>query len=187
MTEVDVYAKVKGLINEGNLVMARGKMLVPIPEGLLEEIEIVKLYITFNVEKKEITSEKANSIRGSMNVSNALKIWRQTLPRKSGGYCRLSQIDQMKKATHITIGKAFDEWMRRRYVEKSPETFVSRKKEFFKYMPQLSEIHTSYNKEYFKEGWCYEEHDGPLYNQYIWKYNSAVIAIKAQLDKITEK
>lgn len=194
MTQEDVYQKVLGLIKEGKLEIKRDKILIPIPEYFLDEEEIVRLYIIFNTEKQKITSEKANSIRGSLNTANVnlYTIRNETLPLTSDGYCRLGHIDNVQKGKKfkckITLSMAFRQHMIRNHQrEYDPSIFQYRIADFFKYLPQLKSIHERYNNTYFKEGYCCEEHDGDIDRHFEYRYKNAVGEIEKELSRITEK
>ncbi len=192
MTQEQVYDKVKNLIKDGKLEIARGKILIPIPDYFLEEKEVINLYVTYNVEKKKISSEIGNSIRASLKAKNVnlYKIRNETLPLSSDGYCRLSQIDQIQRGKEfkmpITLPMAFRAHMENGRPDKTPETFELRKSKFFKYLPQLISIHESFNRNYFEEGYCCEEHDGPIENQYDFRYKNAVDTLSIRLSQIKE-
>ena len=185
-TQEQVQAKIAKQIQDGELVMGSGKVVIPIPDSLLDPVTRARIYIYYNARKKTITDGQNNGYKGSLDQNNAIAIWSR-LPITEGGITQLDVLNfHYNKNTGGTLGfsQCFRTYMG--YVRDS-ETLIKRLKEFFKYMPQLTTIYTPYlNPDRYDnlDGYCCEDCDGPESTWRSWSIDNAITSIAIELDRI---
>lgn len=139
-TQEQTELKIAAQIEAGELVMGDGKIVIPIPRRLIDQKTLTHLYIVYNVRKEKISGAKANGYKGSLDADNAGNIL-ERLPIKEGGYASLELINTLltrEGKEPLTLSHCF-----RYYAvvgDFSPQHYISKLKEFFKYMPQLKPI-----------------------------------------------
>lgn len=143
-TQEQTERKIAAQIAAGELVMGDGKVVIPIPRSLVDQETLTHLYVVYNVRKKKISGEKANGYKGSLDADNASAIF-DRLPIKEGGYASMELINTLltrKGKEPLTLSKCLRYYAVVGHL--SPEHYISKLKEFFKYMPQLKTIYTPY-------------------------------------------
>jgi len=144
-TQEQTELKIAAQIEAGELVMGDGKIVIPIPRApLLTTTEVAHLYVVHNVRKGKITGAQGNGYKSSIDENNARNI-QERLPVKEGGYASLELINTLLTRVGkepLTISKCL-----RYYAvvgDLSPQHYIDKLKEFFKYMPQLKPIFVPY-------------------------------------------
>ena len=199
MTQQEVREKVIKLGLSGNLVMNRGKCIIPIPDTL-SDYHLARLYVLHNLRKEKITPEQSKGYKASISVNNARKILYESLPLSTEGYCNLESIDQLRKSAEkektqyldfflpdINLDDAFKIFMRRRYEDYTYNDFKAKLKDFFKYMPQLGYIFNKYiHSDLWLDsiGYCCEDCSGPVEFYHKLKFENAIKEISLDLKKI---
>lgn len=143
-TQEQTERKIAAQIEAGELVMGDGKIIIPIPWSLVDKEVLAHLYVVYNVRKGKITGAQSNGYKGSLDADNASAIL-DRLPIKVGGYASLELINTLltrKGKSPLNLARCF---IRHVVVgDANPQLYISKIKEFFKYMPQLKTIFSPY-------------------------------------------
>jgi hypothetical protein len=187
-TQEQTERKIANQIKAGELVMGDGKVIIPIPQSLIDQVTLTRLYVLHNARKKKITPAQCNGYKGSIDEDNALNIF-QKLPIKKEGYSSLEVVNtylSREEKAPLEFSQCFRSYMSSGGLYGS-HYFINKLQEFFRYMPQLKTIYEPYfdHERYNNlEGYCCEDCDGPESDWISRTYENSINEIARELDRI---